>query len=229
MNTRNKYFLLIQVLLTIVVCKEVPHMKIDKTGTSISGVSSGGYMAVQYHVAHSASVAGAGIIAGGPYWCANANVGIGLTACATQPELISISELIAATTYAETLLSIDWASNLKNDRVWLFSGTKDSVLYPGVVKKLENYYQYYITNANIKTVYNIPAEHSFVTENYGNPCSIINPPYLNNCSFDSAGNLLQWIYGNLMPKTSANQSNIFTMPQQSYTPGENTPWYCWTR
>ena len=34
---------------------------------TVSGLSSGGYMAVQYQVAHSSSVAGAGVIAGGPY------------------------------------------------------------------------------------------------------------------------------------------------------------------
>jgi hypothetical protein len=42
----------------------------DIAQTSVSGISSGAYLAVQFHVAHSNIVRGAGIIAGGPYYCA---------------------------------------------------------------------------------------------------------------------------------------------------------------
>lgn len=38
--------------------------------SSVSGLSSGAFMTVQLHLAHSATFAGAGIIAGGPYRCA---------------------------------------------------------------------------------------------------------------------------------------------------------------
>jgi len=46
----------------------------DLSETSVSGVSSGGYMAVQFHVAHSRLVKGAGVLAGGPYYCAQGSV-----------------------------------------------------------------------------------------------------------------------------------------------------------
>ena len=39
---------------------------VDASQTSVSGLSSGGYMAVQFEVAFSSLVRGAGIIAGGP-------------------------------------------------------------------------------------------------------------------------------------------------------------------
>ena len=42
--------------------------KIDET--SVSGISSGAYMAGQFQIAHSRLVTGAAIIAGGPYGCA---------------------------------------------------------------------------------------------------------------------------------------------------------------
>src|SRR4249919_2866292 len=41
--------------------------------TTVSGLSAGAFMAVQLQVAYSASIAGAGIVAGGPYYCAIAN------------------------------------------------------------------------------------------------------------------------------------------------------------
>src|SRR5256885_13999079 len=43
--------------------------KLEKTVT-VSGLSSGGFFAHQFHIAYSALVNGAGIIAGGPYSCA---------------------------------------------------------------------------------------------------------------------------------------------------------------
>jgi hypothetical protein len=41
--------------------------------SSISGTSSGGFMAVQFGTAWSSVIKGVGIVAGGPYWCAKAD------------------------------------------------------------------------------------------------------------------------------------------------------------
>ncbi len=43
---------------------------VEKNQNSISGLSSGAFMTVQLHLAHSSEFVGAGIIAGGPYRCA---------------------------------------------------------------------------------------------------------------------------------------------------------------
>src|SRR5271156_5638937 len=42
---------------------------VEKNQNSISGLSSGAFMTVQLHLAHSMSFIGAGVIAGGPYRC----------------------------------------------------------------------------------------------------------------------------------------------------------------
>jgi len=59
----------------------LPGLKVDLNQTSVSGLSAGGYMAVQFHVAHSAIVKGAGVIAGGPYFCAKDDQNIATTVC----------------------------------------------------------------------------------------------------------------------------------------------------
>ena len=41
---------------------------------TVSGLSSGAYMAVQMHVSHSKSINGSAIFAGGPFYCAESNV-----------------------------------------------------------------------------------------------------------------------------------------------------------
>ena len=47
----------------------LPTLAANISETSVSGISSGAYMAGQFQIAHSRIVAGAGIIAGGPYGC----------------------------------------------------------------------------------------------------------------------------------------------------------------
>lgn len=56
-------------------------LKIDAKQISVSGISSGGFMAHQFHVAHSGNLMGAGIIAGGPYYCARGDVYKGMQEC----------------------------------------------------------------------------------------------------------------------------------------------------
>jgi poly(3-hydroxybutyrate) depolymerase len=56
-------------------------LKLDPAQISVSGVSSGGFMAHQFHVAHSADIVGSGVIAGGPYYCTKGSVISGLTEC----------------------------------------------------------------------------------------------------------------------------------------------------
>jgi hypothetical protein len=51
----------------------LPKLGIDIDKTSVSGLSAGAYMAGQLQVAHSNSIIGAGIVAGGPYACAEAS------------------------------------------------------------------------------------------------------------------------------------------------------------
>ena len=48
----------------------LPKLGADLSQTSVSGLSSGAYMAGQLQVAHSKDIVGAGIVAGGPYACA---------------------------------------------------------------------------------------------------------------------------------------------------------------
>jgi hypothetical protein len=43
---------------------------VDPAQISVSGISSGAFMANQLHIAHSAGIIGAGMVAGGLYGCA---------------------------------------------------------------------------------------------------------------------------------------------------------------
>jgi len=62
------------------------NLNLSKGEISVSGISPGGFMAHQFHVAHSADLKGAGIIAGGPYYCAQGSLDTAIAECTTIGE-----------------------------------------------------------------------------------------------------------------------------------------------
>lgn len=63
----------------------------------------------------------------------------------------------------------------------------------GVEDKLQGYYKFY--GANILYKNNIAAEHAFPTDLAvnKNACDFFGPPYINNCGYDAAGDMLNHI------------------------------------
>lgn len=184
---------------------------------TVSGFSSGGFFAQQLNVAHSASITGAAILAGGPYNCALGSVARTPTACTINPYLISLQQLTQTAVNAATNGLIDNVNNLVNNRVYIYSGLLDTIVPQSAVKVTEQFYRTFIPNDYlITTVYNISAEHAFITDNNGNPCWYNGPPAINNCNFDLAGNFLQFLLGNLAPKVSQIPSNLVSFDQSKY-------------
>src|SRR5262249_28458180 len=48
-----------------------PLQKLDARAITVSGISSGAFFAHQFHIAYSGLVKGVGMVAGGPYGCAD--------------------------------------------------------------------------------------------------------------------------------------------------------------
>jgi len=188
----------------------LPSFNVDIKGTSVSGLSSGGYMAVQFEVAYSSFLKGAGIIAGGPYSCALGNVITATSVCSctgipflcrVAPGATNVPGLIRITDQNATTGAIDQTSNLSSHKIWMFSGTADTLVPQPIMDDLEIYYRHYISTAsNIAYKKDTPAQHAMPTDFFGNACGNLGTPYINNCNFDAAGELLNWIYGGLNPK-----------------------------
>lgn len=62
-------------------------LNINQEAISVSGISSGAFMAHQFHIAHSEHIMGAGIIAGGPYYCARGSILDAVTKCSRFVDL----------------------------------------------------------------------------------------------------------------------------------------------
>lgn len=134
------------------------------------------------------------------------------------PDLISTPILINAVNFAYSTGTIDNPQYLKNSRVFIFHGTLDNELVLGVAEKMADFYSHYVPVPQTLMNLSVPAAHSFVTKNFGNPCSYFGEPYMNNCGYDTAGKVLKWIYGPLVPPVAANLSNVVSIDQSSFVP-----------
>jgi poly(3-hydroxybutyrate) depolymerase len=193
---------------------------------SVSGFSSGGFMAVQMAVAYSATIkAGTGVEAGGPYYCDQGNFAKNNAVCTNAANPYSLPPTATLESTTDSWASsgyIDPTSNLTNTKVYLFSGTLDTTVNSYVVGETNNYFKHYVTNANVHYNNTIASQHGFSTDYSGNACATSYTPFINNCSFDLAGTFLQWIYGTLHAKSTGklggsivpfDQSAFISSPQ----------------
>ncbi len=163
--------------------------------TTVSGLSSGAYMAVQFGTAWSSIVRGVGAFAGGPYYCSQDSVSTATGTC--QIGTPSLSPLFSATDSYAASGAIDPTGNLLRQKVWIFSGYNDGVVKRSVVDQLFNWYNHYDAAADIAYQTRLNAGHGQITLNYGNACGSTQSSFINNCGFDGAGMLLQHLFGRL--------------------------------
>lgn len=197
-------------------------LDLDRGAISISGLSSGGYMAQQFHVAHAAHVMGVAILAGGPYRCAAgvyppyswfdaSGLYAATSRCSnTNPYWIyqgppDLEASLRATRTEAAAGAIDDPHGMRGDRVWLFSGGQDDTVPPGVVEVLERYYQQFVDAADIQHERIEGAGHAMITEDRGDTCGASAPPFVNDCDFDAAGSLLRHLYGELRRPAAHDQ------------------------
>lgn len=202
--------------------ERLPALHADAKQVSVSGISSGGYMAVQFHVAYSASVKGAGVVAGGPFNCARDQIKVALKNC-MQPDAADpvppVEELVAFTEQVEKAGAVDATTNLKDARVWLFSGRKDELVRQPVMTALQHYYLNYVPQPQVKYINTVDAGHAFPTVNFGGACPYTGKPYIDKCGLDGAGEMLQHIYGPLAPPDAAPDANLRPFDQREFFDG----------
>jgi poly(3-hydroxybutyrate) depolymerase len=182
----------------------LPALGANLAQTSVSGVSSGGFMAAQVATAYSSRIMGVGVIAGGPYYCAGTYPQASLlqtavTSCMSPPSAAAGADgkvsFRNATAFAEQGL-IDPVAQLARQRVYLFSGAKDSTVKSVVVDAVQQFYVLAGAPAGqLRYQKNPDAGHGFLTANPDNAsCEATSVPFINNCGFMQSHELLQHIY-----------------------------------
>ena len=203
----------------------LPHLGADPAKVSVSGLSSGAVMAIQYEVAYSASVMGVGVVAGVPYNCALTS---GPVPLANLPGCMGGSPSGAVASAAANGLAgfgqIDDPANIARHKVYLFSGTKDEVVKPTTMNAVADFYRdLHVQGANLAFVNDVPAGHAFISAVFGSACGTSAKPYVNQCmvggvAYDQPRAILTHIYGALQPKVAALSSAPVSFDQTELAP-----------
>lgn len=182
----------------------LPALGADLGRTTVSGISSGGFMAAQLATAYSSRIAGVGVVAAGPYYCAHTYQTLSGLENAEDVCMTPLTAAVAAK--GEISLRnakafagkqrIDPVENLGRQRVYAFSGANDDTVKTIVVDQVAKYYGLAGAPVDaISDVRNKDAGHAFATSDPDDlPCAATESPYINNCGIDQAHDLLRHLY-----------------------------------
>lgn len=218
---------------------ELPPLNIDINQTTVSGISSGAFMAVQMGVAHSAAIKGVAATAGGPYFCAlDASLGgndssTAIARCMQGDPAYGVRPITAGDLDQMAKTAKDWAaagkidpvSNLARQAVWVFHGYNDGIVKLPVSQALIDWYGRFTPTSQIFHKDTLNAAHAQISTacntsaNNCNTCPTTGNKFINACTdqpavsgqlYDAAGAALQWFYG---PLTRTDTVKLGAQPQ----------------
>jgi hypothetical protein len=183
--------------------------------SSISGISSGAFMAVQFGIAWSSVIKGVGVVAGGPFWCAKADADDFINGytlpimnatgpCMSGPPS-EPGDLFTKADAKAVSGDIDALQFVSRQKVYIFHGYNDAVVARSVTDATADFYRHYLGESNRGNLFYqtaIGAGHSLVVANDPqvgglNACAENAVPFIDQCGYDQAGIILQHIYGAL--------------------------------
>jgi poly(3-hydroxybutyrate) depolymerase len=195
----------------------LPALSLDPDGTTVSGLSSGAFMAVQMHVAHASTIHGAAVFAGGPYDCSLGSVLVATSTCMAPTDASLVPTDTSAVERNAALGLVDSPRALAGSRVFLFGGADDVVVHPAVLHATSTFYRALLPASAIKERLDVPgAGHVFPTKNKGGSCSSPDGTYIGACGIDGAGEALQHLYGKLAPRSEKPEGTLSRFSQSAY-------------
>lgn len=177
---------------------QTPPDDTKRSQVTVSGISAGGYMAVQAHVALSDMIGGVAAVAAGPYHCADGSLLKALGNC-MKPGKIDIAPMIDFARTASDDGRIANIDSLSSARVWLFHSQSDTVISHPLADGLADFYREWVAPDAFKYVSDINAAHGWPTLTNGADCLAVGGDFINACDYDTAGQLLTHLYGGLAP------------------------------
>jgi len=187
-------------------------VNIDVTQISVSGISSGGFMAHQFHVAHSEHIMGVGVVAGGPYYCAAGSILDAVTKCSQSvmlectklgldarwcgrtdqaPKSAAATTRVARASFAEAKKRaaeghISPLAGLRGDKVYLISAEYDGIVPHGVMDAVFEFYadpdKAGVERDNITYNRTFPARHTMIRDGFNKPAGEV----VGNCPLPPA-------------------------------------------
>lgn len=205
----------------------LPALVLDPTQITVSGISSGAYMAVQFGTAHSAAVSGVAVTAGGPYFCAGEDARGGAAVSRVMARCMQgdpdypavpittgdVAAMQAATRAWAQQGRIDPLAGLARQRVWIFHGYNDGIVKRAVSDALVDWYGAFVPAAQTFYRNDLNAAHAQISASCTaaapaascNACATTGGNFINSCpdratgapQYDAAGAALQFFLGPL--------------------------------
>lgn len=200
----------------------LPALNVDTSQITVSGLSSGGFMANQLGYAYSATFKGIGMFAAGPYMCAGHS---NYTACMYNA---TISATMLNTMQADinnwSGTANDNKANVANQKIYMWVGSSDSTVGPNPMNAARTQYtNNSVAAANLSFTQRTGAAHTFPTDfdsTGNNACGTTASPYVSNCSYDGAKEMLTQFYGTLNARNNAPAAaNYVEFDQTAYSSG----------
>ncbi|MFE7409718.1 extracellular catalytic domain type 2 short-chain-length polyhydroxyalkanoate depolymerase [Streptomyces laurentii] len=182
-----------------------------------AGVSSGGYLATQLHVAYSGTVSGSAAFASGPYDCAQGMLATALNACMDTLQDLRLAQLEQATRDRAAQGLVDPVANLADDPVYVFSGTRDTTVRQPVATALADYYTHF--GARVRYNRTTAAGHAWISPLGPNSCAVTQSPFLNDCGFDAEAEMLGHLLGPVSAPATQPSGALIRFDQNAYAPG----------
>lgn len=219
------------------VLPRLPALGLAPDAVTVSGLSSGAYMAGQFGIAYSSSLFGSAVLAGGPYGCSRGSVSTAMFNCSCPAEKSAVLDLVNAfpglgcytfspevyRVFSERAIrgnqgAIDDPAHLQRHRVWLFSGGKDPVVHRQLVSAAELVYRSLgVPAEQIHREDVADAGHGFPSPQATQACSATRTPFLTQCHLDGAEQALKWLYPD-MASAVAGQADAGRLRQFRQAP-----------
>ena len=197
----------------------LPALKIEPNSVTVSGISSGAFMAVQLQVALSTRFAGAATVAGGIYDCARGSAAKAQMLCMMVPGTISAGDYVERAKERAEAGEIDPLENLKKARFYLFHSEDDATVRVSALPKLQEFVEAFTPKSQVKVVRVKGAAHAFPTDGYGEECDTAGSPFIVNCKRDVAGEILTQLYGKLKAPSPQASGDFVAFDQGNYADG----------
>ncbi len=198
----------------------LPKLKLDPARTTVSGLSSGAYMAHQVHLAFSDHIAGAAMIAGGPYHCAEGTLQTALASCMmpAPDKGPDVAELASAATAAAGAGHIAPLSGLVGDHVLILHGQADKTVDRSLSAAIGALYRTLVPSGKIDVREDLARgfTHTFPTLAAGSSCTTATAPYVGKCGFDAAAEIFSRLYGKAPRKAGTAGGDLRSFDQDAY-------------
>ncbi|TFH85300.1 poly(3-hydroxybutyrate) depolymerase [Billgrantia azerbaijanica] len=189
---------------------ELPRLALEDDDISVIGISSGGYMATQLAVAWPEHFTGLGVLAAGPWSCAEGSLGQALGQCMSTrhgpPDLDALADR-RRDYQTRDLVGSDAAFATLRAFVW--HGAADEVVAPTLGEALATQLRDWLAapETQLRVRQAPDTGHGWPIRTRGRDiptaqladCRLGGGTHLLACDTDLAGELLDWLHGDLVP------------------------------